>query len=190
MLTNLLIRIISFFSLCHLAFGNTETYQFHVPKDFPELSQSYVPKLPYINAQNTTFGTITTHLQPEAKTFVELTGLQKNENYMVKICWTGIDPISLKSIRHQFIPHGTVFEGTLSTQTRAVILIETTADSYPLLQEKVKVDVNLAVIKLGIPVDMYSILFYLACVIICAISFIRAIDPFQLLEVRKQNKSD
>ncbi|CDO96607.1 unnamed protein product [Kluyveromyces dobzhanskii CBS 2104] len=183
-------------SICHLSIANTETYTFHVPADLPNTSSSYEPSLLYIDLYDTTFKTLTTAVDPVGKNFIELVGLQKNENYMFKVCWTAIDPISVSSIYHFFIPHDTEFEGTFSNQTRTIVVIEADNYSYPELQQKVQMDFSLAIIKIGLPVDMYSIILYLACIMIIAAFIAKTVDPFAVfseknhLNALEHKKSD
>lgn len=176
------------FLLASFAKANTETYQFHVPKDFPHLGDAYVPTIPYISLWNTTFNTLSLNVSPSNTSVVEVVGLHPNEKYAVKVCWTAADPISINSIRHHIIPHDTEFEGTVVDQTRVVLLVETEAFSYPVLSDDVKIDISIASVKLGIPVDLYSIVIYLALVVLGSVFVLSRIDIHKILDMCREDK--
>lgn len=174
------LRLLWFVISCGLVLANTETYQFHVPKDFPEVSDTFVPQMPYIELWNTTFNTLSIPTNPQDILLIELIGLQNNENYHVRVCWSAVDPISVKSVQHLIIPFDTEFGGVSTHHPRIILRIQIDSDSYPRLESAVPIDVNVALVKLGIPVDLYSIVLYLILVIAASVVVIRSLNPFNI----------
>lgn len=99
-------------------------------------------------------------------TYVEITHLQKGEDYQIKMCWTAIDPVSIDNMDWFVVPHSTPFQGTTSDEARIFVKFDVRADSYPPLEPTARIPVNVSVIntKLAIPVDLYKLIVYIGLV--------------------------
>lgn len=162
-------------------FANTETYTFHVPADFPREEEDYIPPVPFIDLSSTTFSSITVNVSADSVLSLDLFGLKNDESYSVRVCWSAIDPIEIKSIKYQIIPYNTEFNGISAGQPRNVLQIEIGSESYPQLVGMVPIDVNISLLKLGIPVDLYSVVIYLFLIVSCTLVFLKSTFLSQFL---------
>lgn len=154
------------------ALANTESFLLDVPKNFPLNKGEGKGHLPlYISLANTNLAkkTIQTKIAQEGYlTYVELKGLQNDETYQVKICWSALDPISIEDMKWFIVPHSTEFERTVSEDARIFIQFSIKNDSYPVMKLGTNVPINVSIIntKLGVPVDLYKILIYITTLMI------------------------
>lgn len=152
--------------------ANTESFLLNVPKNFPSNKEEGKVHLPlYISLANTNLAkkTIQTKIAQEGYlNYVELQGLQNDETYQVKICWSALDPVSIEDLKWFIVPHSTEFEGTVSEDARIFVQFSVKNDSYPVMKLDTNVPINVSIIntKLGIPVDLYKILIYITALMI------------------------
>ncbi|CAI4049769.1 hypothetical protein SKDZ_14G1650 [Saccharomyces kudriavzevii ZP591] len=150
--------------------ANTESILYKVPHNFPlsklrdrVASTNDVDFIPFISLlgeamEQTTIKVNTTNLQLRNTTYIELTDLQADETYQIKVCWSAIHPISISNLQTVVIPRFTEFRGTTSDYARIVVMFQTLPDSYPSEHTMVPIQVSLITTRLSIPVDIYPIL--------------------------------
>lgn len=152
--------------------ANTESFLLNVPKNFPPSKEEGKVHSPlYISLANRNLAkkTIQTKIAQEGYlNYVELQGLQNDETYQVKICWSALDPVSIEEMKWFIVPHSTEFEGTVSEDARIFVQFSVKNDSYPVMKLDTTVPINVSIIntKLGIPVDLYKILIYITALMI------------------------
>ncbi|QHS75759.1 Pga1p [Saccharomyces paradoxus] len=150
--------------------ANTESILYKVPHNFPlsksgdgSISTKDVNLIPSISLSGeamsqTTIRANTTDLQLHNTTYIELTGLQRDETYQIKVCWSAIHPISVGDLQTVTIPRFTEFQGTRSDYARILMTFQVLSDSYPSEHAMVPIQVSLITTRLGIPVDIYPTL--------------------------------
>lgn len=175
-----------FIALCHLvAFvsGNTESFLLRVPNNFPTNGNLHG----CLDSNEALFGHISLQGVNMAKTllirnishvdpvYLELSHLQIDENYQIRICWSAFHPISIDSMGWFIVPHSTNFLNTTSKHARIFMKFEVTSEAYPVPDLNTMIPINVSVInvKLGIPVDLYRVLLYIILVIIGIVSLDR-----------------
>lgn len=151
-------------------YANTESILFKVPHNFPlsksgdsSISTKDVNLIPSISLSGeamsqTTIRANTTDLQLHNTTYIELTDLQRDETYQIKVCWSAIHPISVSDLQTVTIPRFTEFQGTRSDYARILVTFQVLSDSYPSEHAMVPIQVSLITTRLGIPVDIYPTL--------------------------------
>lgn len=166
--------------------ANTESFLLHVPGDFP-LSQnpdkaSSYPR--YISLHNSNLAKTTFPCGIDGPAYVELKGLQTDETYQIKICWTALDPVSIEEMDWLVIPHSTDFQNTISDEARIFVKFNVVADSWPKLSPLTEIPVDVSVIntKLGIPVDLYKIIVYIGLVLTVTFWINRRTNLYELLK--------
>ena len=113
--------------------ANTESILYRVPHDFPlsksrenvifEKDTKMTPSISLLGETmgQTTVNINTTNLQLHNTTYIELTGLQRDETYQIKVCWSAIHPISIINLQTVIIPRFTEFQQTTSDYARVVV---------------------------------------------------------------------
>lgn len=161
--------------LCFLTsfvMGNTESFLIKVPKDFPvrsgEHNDDQYPRNISLENSNNAKKTFETTIGKNELEFIELQHLQVDETYQIKICWSALDPVSIKELDWHIVPHSTEFQDTVSKNARVFIQYAVMNDSYPVLEPGTIIPINVSVVncKLGIPVDLYKIILYIVVVMV------------------------
>lgn len=164
-------KLVMLLSLATLVWGNTESFFLKVPKDFPvrAADQEDGQFRPAISLKHSNNAKITyeTEIGRSKLEFIELQHLQVDETYQIKICWSALDPVSIGEMDWFIVPHSTSFEGTVSEDARIFIQFAVANDSYPPMEPGTVVPINVSVVncKLGIPVDLYEIIIYIAIIL-------------------------
>ncbi|QLQ79627.1 hypothetical protein HG537_0C02740 [Torulaspora globosa] len=163
--------------LATFVWGNTESFFLRVPKEFPVRSidqkdSQFSSKISLKHSNNAKI-TYETEIGLHRLEFIELQHLQVDETYQIKICWSALDPVSIGEMDWFIVPHSTSFEGTISEDARIFIQFAVTNNSYPLMEAGTVVPINVSVIncKLGIPVDLYEVIVYIA-IIMASVGFV------------------
>ncbi|QLL32752.1 hypothetical protein HG536_0D02740 [Torulaspora globosa] len=170
-------KLLVLLSLASLVWGNTESFFLKVPKDFPirpaDQKDGQFTTVISLEHSNNAKITYEAEIGRRRLEFIELQHLQVDETYQVKICWSALDPISIGEMDWFIVPHSTSFEGTVSEGARIFIQFAVTNDSYPPMEAGTVVPINVSVIncKLGIPVDLYGVIIYIA-IIVASVAFL------------------
>lgn len=164
-------------SLASLVLGNTESFLLKVPKDFPvkhnDHKDDQFPTRISLEHSNNAKITLDTEIGGKDLEYIELQHLQIDETYQVKICWSALDPVSIEDIDWFIVSHSTSFMDTVSKDARIFMQFAVKNDSYPVMEPGTVVPVNVSVIncKLGIPVDLYEIIIYIA-IVMASVAFL------------------
>ncbi|AGO13195.1 AaceriAFR046Cp [[Ashbya] aceris (nom. inval.)] len=175
--------------LCRACLANTETFNIYIPGDFPvkamdtQQDDSIDHGLPRMVLHNINYKMQRFDVVPGEAFYVQVDELRQNENYQVRISWTAADGVNVGDMGHVVVPHGAEFRGTVEERARVMVYFQVEAEAYPALAAG-RVPVHMAVvnIKMGIPVDLYSIALYVLAVVGTAAYAICRWDPYRALK--------
>ncbi|SCU87834.1 LAFA_0E09098g1_1 [Lachancea sp. 'fantastica'] len=158
LLSCFLAQLFSFFGL---VFANTETLVFKVPSDFKSESAAYYDITnPHLSLVNTNRASKEFEVPIRTEFSIELHGMEAGDTYMTKLCWTAADPVDVQTVRY-----GPIRKKGSNDLTYAVV-IKLEPFSYPEIKTTtVPIIVSVAAMRLGLPVDLYSTLIYIALVL-------------------------
>ncbi|AAS53417.1 AFR046Cp [Eremothecium gossypii ATCC 10895] len=180
---------IALVALCRVCLANTETFNIYIPGDFPvstvgaQQDGGIESGLPRMVLHNINYKMQRFDVVPGEMFYVQVDELRQNENYQVRISWTAADGVGVADMGHVVVPHGAAFRGTVDERARVAVHFRVEAEAYPALAAA-RVPVNVAVvnIKMGIPVDLYSIALYVLAVVGAAAYVVCRWDPYRALK--------
>lgn len=176
-----LISLLVFILFVH---GNTESFVIHIPKHFPIIHPTVKPQLPSIFLGEKNYITKNFAVPLNTTYYIQLNDFQVNEDYFVKICWPASTPVSISLMDYLIVPHSTSFQNTIDFENpRVFIKFDLFQDSYPdIILDSIPINISVVNMKLGIPVDLYSIIIYILVIMVGVFLINDRFDLYQLLK--------
>ncbi|SCU80164.1 LAMI_0B01046g1_1 [Lachancea mirantina] len=168
-----------------LALANTETLIISLPADFPPSSGQLKVTHPTIDLGNDNHRTQKFEVPVDERYAIELQNLKIGQSYMIKFCWTALNPVSIENANYKVVPHNTPFDGTIDGENaRVFVELETKGFSYPAYTAKsIPLNVSVVNLKMNIPVDLYSTILYILITMIAVLLFNRRVPIYDRLRV-------
>ncbi|AET40764.1 Pga1p Ecym_6389 [Eremothecium cymbalariae DBVPG len=176
--------------------ANTEAFNLHIPRDFPlhptevsssndgrvgrQLGTHYFPSMSLYNINHK----LQVYPVPLNDTFyIQLTDLKQDETYQIRICWTAMHPVNVEGLGYQIVAHDVNFQGTVADDARIFVHFKVVPQCYPPINaDTIPINVSVVNIKMGIPVDLYSVVFYILLVLGAVSYLVQHSNPYQLLK--------
>ncbi|AMD19384.1 HBR483Wp [Eremothecium sinecaudum] len=179
--------ILLLISLATEALANTESFNLYIPSDFPLRADNKGPGIshgfPSISLHKVNHRLETFNVPLDEMFYVQVDGLRHNENYHIRVCWTAADPLDIKNLGYLIVPHHSEFMGTEAEDARIFLhFLASPASEPPMKAAMIPVNVSVVNTKLGIPVDLYSLLVYIFVIMGGVMIAVRHFDPYRMLK--------
>lgn len=169
--------------ICH-TIANTESAVFKVPgylqADSPSILYNNEPT---ISLEGTNRALKKFDVPPSSNVKIELHGLHSGDTYHAKVCWTAIDPIEISNISYVILGNRRKDTTEGNVGLRSFITFDVSSKSYPpIAADTVPINVSIAAVRLGIPVDLYATIIFIALLVGGMYVFNRQYDIYSLLK--------
>ncbi|SCU95933.1 LANO_0E11914g1_1 [Lachancea nothofagi CBS 11611] len=168
-LQSLIIALVFF---CSHVVANTESIMFQVPDGFSEDKEAWRKSgLPILSLTGSNRAIDKFDVPVDSRYEVEIQGIHAGDTYQAKICWTAANPINIHTMGYM------VQKSSVSSREkdlRLIVHFEVSANSYPALKySTVPINVSVAAVRMGIPVDLYATILYIALLMV-AVYFVNS----------------
>ncbi|SCU85461.1 LADA_0D07624g1_1 [Lachancea dasiensis] len=154
-------RIIAVLLAISGVLANTESLVFRVPEGEYSSAELTTDNDPLLVLKNTNRAIGRFEVPIDNTRFeVELKGVVPGDTYQAKFCWTAANPVEINEIGFAVDKSSSLPQ---DKTLKSVVYLQVSGNSYPELRSPtVPINVSVAAVRFGIPVDMYATIIYIA----------------------------